>query len=107
RDEAITLFLAGHETTANALTFTFHLLSRHPEIQRKLWEEIDAVTTPAGEGFSTEHVAALPYTRAVFSESMRLFSPAWTVARDPPLRPTITLRPRKGLPIRVQRRAPI
>jgi cytochrome P450 len=79
RDEVITLFLAGHETTANALTWTWVLLARHPEIERCLHEEIDAVL--GGRLSSAADVPRLPYTRAVLAESMRLYPPAWTMGR--------------------------
>lgn len=80
RDQAMTLFLAGHETTANALAWTWHLLTQHEPVRAKMKAEIDAVLgsdrLPA-----LEDVARLPYTTAVFSESMRLFPPVWVVGR--------------------------
>ena len=79
RDEAMTLFVAGHETTANALTWTWYLLSQHPEVEAKLYEEID--TTLAGRLPTAEDVARLRYTEMVFAESMRLYPPAWTMGR--------------------------
>ncbi len=79
RDEAMTLFLAGHETTANALTWTWYLLSRHPEVERKLHEEIDAVLQ--GRLPTVEDLSRLEYTEMVLTESMRVFPPAWTVSR--------------------------
>ncbi len=81
RDEMLTLFLAGHETTANALTWTWFLLSRHPEVETKLWEELDRVL----EGRAPEPVdlAKLPYTEMVIRESLRLYPPAPAVAREP------------------------
>ncbi|AYV56151.1 cytochrome P450 [Leptospira kmetyi] len=80
RDEAITLLLAGHETTANALTWAFHLLSNHPEIYSKLKEEAKRVL---GDRIPTlEDVGSLTYSRMVLEESMRLFPPAWTVERS-------------------------
>ncbi|MDV6234187.1 cytochrome P450 [Leptospira ellisii] len=79
RDEAITLLLAGHETTANALTWALHLLADHPEEYSKLREEAKNVLK---EGMPTlETIGALPYARMVLEESMRLFPPAWTVER--------------------------
>ena len=79
RDEAITLFLAGHETTANALTWTWYLLSQNPEAEARLHAEVDAVLAarPAGAG----DLPRLPYTEMVLAESMRLFPPAWIVGR--------------------------
>jgi cytochrome P450 len=79
RDEAMTLFLAGHETTANAMTWTWYLLSQHPEVEAKLHAELDAVLN--GHLPTMEDLERLPYTRMVLSESMRLYPPAWVVAR--------------------------
>jgi cytochrome P450 len=79
RDEAITLFLAGHETTSNALTWTWYLLSQHPEAEDALHDEIDAVF---GERPPTvADVGRLPVTGAVLRESMRLYPPAWAIGR--------------------------
>jgi cytochrome P450 len=80
RDEAMTIFLAGHETTANALTWTLYLLSQHPEIEVKLQEEIDSVLSD-GRAPSVEDVQNLKYTEKVLAESMRLYPPAWAVGR--------------------------
>ena len=79
RDEVITLFLAGHETTANALTWTWWLLARHPEVEAHLHAELDHVL--AGRAPTADDVSHLPYTRAVVAESMRLYPPAWTMGR--------------------------
>ena len=79
RDEAITLLLAGHETTANALTWTWYLLSSHPEAERRLHAEIDAELGTRAAG--TDAVHRLAYTRAVIAESMRLYPPAYLVGR--------------------------
>lgn len=79
RDEALTLFLAGHETTANAMTFTWYLLSQNPEKEAKLHEEIDRVLQ--GRLPAPEDYANLKYTEAVLAESMRLFPPAWAIGR--------------------------
>lgn len=81
RDEAITLFTAGHETTANALTFTLYLLSQHPEVEARLHDEVRSVLGAALP--TAQIVEKLPYTRMVLSESMRLYPPAWAVAREP------------------------
>jgi cytochrome P450 len=79
RDEAMTLFIAGHETTANALTWTWYLLSQHPEVEAKLHEELDAML---GDRLpSAEDTSRLPYTRKVFTEAIRLYPPAWTIGR--------------------------
>jgi cytochrome P450 len=79
RDEVMTLFLAGHETTANALTWTLYLLSQHPEIEAKLHEELD--TLLKGRPPTVEDVPRLRYTEMVLSESMRLYPPAWAIGR--------------------------
>ncbi|MDQ6829252.1 MAG: cytochrome P450, partial [Gemmatimonadota bacterium] len=79
RDEAMTIFLAGHETTANALTWTWYLLSRHPGVETKMHAEIDAAL--AGRLPSADDLPALPYTRMVLAESMRLYPPAWIIGR--------------------------
>ncbi len=78
RDEAMTLLLAGHETTANLLMWAFYLLSQNPEAEARLHEEIDAL---GGGTLGAGDVARLPYTRAVIAETMRLFPPAWIVGR--------------------------
>ncbi len=76
-DELITLFVAGHETTSNALTWTFYLLAKHPEVLKKLHTELDQVMT--GNTPSFESLDALKYTEMVIKESMRLFPPAWVL----------------------------
>jgi cytochrome P450 len=81
RDECITLFSAGHETTANALTFTWYLLARHPEVEAKLHAELAEVLA-GGRPPTVEDVPRLTYTRAVLSESMRLYPPAWAIGRE-------------------------
>jgi cytochrome P450 len=79
RDEAMTLFLAGHETTSNALTWTWYLLSQHPAVESQLHAEIDRVL---GDRRATaDDLASLPYTRMVLSESMRLYPPAYAIGR--------------------------
>ncbi len=79
RDECMTLFLAGHETTSNALTWTFYLLSQNPDAEAKFHRELDEVL--GGEPLTPEHYPQLKYTENIFAESMRLFPPAWTVGR--------------------------
>ena len=79
RDTVVTLLLAGHETTANALTWTWYLLSQHPEVEAQLHAELDTVLE--GRLPTFEDVARLSYTRMVLSESMRLYPPAWTIGR--------------------------
>lgn len=84
RDEAMTIFLAGHETTAAALTWTWHLLAAHPAVQARLHAELDAVlgAAPARArppGF--DDLPRLAYTRAVLAEAMRRFPPAYAIGR--------------------------
>jgi cytochrome P450 len=79
RDETMTIVLAGHETTANALTWTWWLLDRHPAIAERVRAEIAEVL---GERTATiDDVPALAFTRDVIAESMRLYPPAWVVGR--------------------------
>src|SRR5262245_34671217 len=79
RDEAMTIFLAGHETTANAMAWTWHLLGLNPQVEQKLHDELDRVL--AGRVPNADDVPRLEYTRAVAAESMRLYPPAWTMGR--------------------------
>lgn len=79
RDELMTIFLAGHETTANALTWTWYLLSQNPEAEARLHEEIDRVLEGRLPDF--DDVAKLKYTEMVLAESMRLYPPAWALGR--------------------------
>jgi cytochrome P450 len=79
RDELMTLFLAGHETTANALTWTWYLLSQHPAVERKLHDELDKVLS--GRLPQADDLPQLIYTEKIVSESMRLYPPAWIVGR--------------------------
>jgi cytochrome P450 len=79
RDEVLTLFLAGHETTANALTWGWYLLSQNPEAAERMHAEIDQVL--AERTPSLEDLPKLPYTSGVFSETLRLYPPAWAIGR--------------------------
>lgn len=79
RDEAMTIFLAGHETTANALSWTWYLLSEHTEVETKLHAELDAVLGSRLPEMSD--VAQLKYTEMVLAEAMRLYPPAWAIGR--------------------------
>jgi cytochrome P450 len=79
RDEAMTIFLAGHETTSNALMWTWYLLSQNPDAERRLHEEIDRVLE--GRLPSIADLGALPYVERVATESMRLYPPAWIIGR--------------------------
>ena len=80
RDELMTIFLAGHETTANALSWTWLLLSRNPEVERKLHQELDEALE--GRDPRPADVDRLPYTRCVFAESMRIYPPAFILGRQ-------------------------
>ena len=77
RDQAVTLFVAGHETTSNALTWTWYLLSQHPAEEARLHAEVDAVL--AGRPPALADLPHLPYTLQVIKEAMRLYPPAWVV----------------------------
>jgi cytochrome P450 len=79
RDELVTLILAGHETTASTLTWTFYLLSQHPEAERRLHDEIDTVLQ--GRAPTVDDFSALPYTHKVLSEALRLYPPVWMLER--------------------------
>ncbi|MBX3249146.1 MAG: cytochrome P450 [Myxococcales bacterium] len=81
RDEVMTIFLAGHETTANALSWALHLLSTSATVQRRLEEEVDDVLGDRPPRF--EDLPRLVYTRQVIDEAMRLYPPAWMIARAP------------------------
>jgi cytochrome P450 len=79
RDEAMTIFLAGHETTANALTWTWYLLSSSPGVEAKLHAEVDQVLQ--GRLPTVRDLASLPYVERVVTEAMRLYPPAWMIGR--------------------------
>src|SRR5262249_27241023 len=77
--EAMTIFLAGHETTANALTWSWYLLATHPDVERRVQEESDRVL---GDRVATaDDAPKLTYTRMVLAEAMRLYPPAWAIGR--------------------------
>jgi cytochrome P450 len=78
-DDAITMLLAGHDTIANALTSTWALVAQHADVERRLHRELDEVLRGRLPGAAD--VAALGYTRAVIAESLRLYPPAWVIAR--------------------------
>jgi len=80
RDEAMTLFIAGHETTANALAWTLYLLSQYPEVESRLTQELQ--TTLDGRLPTFADLSRLPYTEMVIKESMRLYPPAWVTTRE-------------------------
>ena len=84
RDEIITILIAGHETTSNALTWTYYLLSQNPKVERKVFDEIDSVLGEDGGEFKRPSITDLPkldYVEKVFREAMRLYPPVWTMGR--------------------------
>jgi cytochrome P450 len=80
RDEVMTIFIAGNETTANAMAWTLYLLSQNPEAEAKMIAEIDE-KLDAGVELNFQNVLGFQYVRQVIDESMRLFPPAWIVGR--------------------------
>src|SRR5260370_18072991 len=78
-DEVITLLVAGHETTANLLSWSWYLLSQPPHVERRLHAELNNVL--GGELPTLEHLPELPYTRMVLEETLRLYPPAWIFSR--------------------------
>lgn len=83
RDEAVTLFSAGHETTSNALAWTWYLLSQHPDVEARLHHEVDSVL--AGRAAAFSDLPDLKYTAMVIKEALRLYPPAWTLNGREPL----------------------
>jgi cytochrome P450 len=79
RDEAMTIFLAGHETTANALTWALYLLARNPHVMQRVQAECSAVLGDRDP--QSDDVARLSYTADVVAETLRLYPPAWTLGR--------------------------
>lgn len=79
RNQVVTIFMAGHETTALALTWTWYLLSQHPAVEAKLHLELDAAL--GGRTPRHDDLAKLPYARMVIEEAMRLYPPAHTLSR--------------------------
>jgi cytochrome P450 len=80
RDEAITLFLAGHDTTANTLTWAWYLLSQHPGAAEKLHQEL--ATVLGGRAPTYDDLPRLRYTEMVIQEALRLYPPAWIISRQ-------------------------
>ncbi len=80
RDESLIMFVAGHETTALTMSWTWYLLSKHPEVTQKLLAEYDRVIGDRDVQF--EDLMQLTYTEQVLNESMRLYSPAWILDRQ-------------------------
>ncbi len=91
RDEALTILMAGHETTASALTFALWLIAKHPEAQQRMIDEIDAAL--GTRTATASDYSSLSYVTEVFAESMRLYPPAWISARTA----TESYTTRKGL----------
>ena len=88
RDEVMTLYLAGHETTALTLTWTWYLLAQHQRVEDKLaseWQQVLGGRTP-----TADQLQQLPYTAAVISEAMRLFPPVYAIGREK-RQPTLNL----------------
>jgi len=81
RDQVMTILMAGHETITNAMTWTWYLISQHPEVEAKLHAELDSVLS--GRDPTPEDVQNLKYTRMVLAESMRLYPPVWIMGRQP------------------------
>ncbi|KAF2329491.1 cytochrome P450 [Flavobacterium ginsenosidimutans] len=79
-DEIKILFIAGHETTANALTFTLYLLGNHPDVQQSIFEEV--LNAESETENIVEQLQKMPYINAVLNESMRLYPPAWITDRQ-------------------------
>ena len=79
-NEIVTLVLAGHETTATALTWTWYLIAKHPEVERLLHEEIDSLD--GSREATLDDVPRLTYTSMVFREALRLYPPALAFGRD-------------------------
>ncbi|MDB6123052.1 MAG: Cytochrome [Pedosphaera sp.] len=79
RDEAVTALMAGHETVTNGLTWTFYLLAQHPDIQARVIKEVDEVLS--GRLPTMADLPNLRYIEMVFAESLRIFPPAWILAR--------------------------
>jgi cytochrome P450 len=80
RDEAMTLFLAGHETTANALSWTWYLLAQHPEVEARLLAELQTVL--GGRAPTVADLPQLPYTEMVVTEAMRVYPPVYAFGRE-------------------------
>lgn len=80
RDETLTMLLAGHETTALALSWTCYLLGQQPDIGRRMFEEVESVL--AGRDATTEDLPQLKFTESIILETMRLYPPAWVIGRE-------------------------
>jgi cytochrome P450 len=80
RDEAMTIFLAGHETSANAMAWTWYLLSKNSRVEAEFHQEIDTVL--AGRPGALTDVPALSVTGGIFAEALRLYPPVWAIGRQ-------------------------
>jgi cytochrome P450 len=85
RDEVVTLFSAGYETTANAIVWAFYLLSQNPTVEEKLHRELDANLD--GHKVLFSDLENLPYTELVIKETLRLYPPSWSMGLRSPLSP--------------------
>lgn len=84
RDQVLIFLLAGHETTATALTFALHLLGRHPDVQQRVRVEAERVLGADDQAATVERIAALGYTTQVVKEAMRLYPSAYGIGRQIP-----------------------
>lgn len=80
RDQLLTVFLAGHETTGCALSWTLYAVAQHPDVRHRLEDELDAL--PGGRPPAADDLPQLPYLRQVVDESLRLYPPIWAIPRD-------------------------
>ena len=78
-DEVLTLIVAGHETTASGLNWTWYLMAQHPQVEARLHAEIDAAPEAPAPGLA--QMEALPYTQQVINEALRLYPPGWLLSR--------------------------
>lgn len=79
-DEVLTLIVAGHETTASTLNWCWYLISQHPEVEQKLWEELEALSGPL-DALPFDRLARFPYARQILDETMRLYPAGWMLSR--------------------------
>ncbi|NUS73539.1 MAG: cytochrome P450, partial [Corynebacteriales bacterium] len=80
RDEVVTMYAAGFETVSNSMGFSWHVICRNPDVEAKLYEEVDRVLGDGGP-VTFEAVGKLEYTRRVFTEVLRMYTPAWFLTR--------------------------
>lgn len=99
RDEMVTLFTAGHETTATSMAWTLHLLAHHPDVQNRARQEIEQILAGRAQ-LTADDLRALPYLSQVVSESLRLYPPAWAMSRlsiGPDQLGNYTIEPEQGV----------